>query len=219
MLYKTILFDFDGTLVPSLDFWLDGFKYAFGKLGIDVSESVIIDRCFYRKGQEIVREFNLECSDTFWRLTAESLAVSYATPTLFPGAQEVLDHCRKEKIAMGLVTSSEKTFVKNALQVLQIAHYFDAVVTANDVSHLKPHPEPVLQALDTLKARADQTLFVGDYVVDVQAGKAAGTSTGLFYTDVHSRFHRYEHVASSFPDFIFSNYPELLDRLRQPLPV
>lgn len=213
-MFRTVLFDFDGTLVPSLDFWLDGFKYAFDKLGVGVTEEEIIERCFYKKDVEIVEAFKLNSVESFWKHTEESLSRSYATPTLFPGVREVLGHCRDNNITVGLVTSSERSFVHSALNTMEIAHHFATVVTANDVKNFKPHPEPVLQALSHLDADASKTLFVGDYVVDVQSGKAAGTCTGLFFTERHRRFHQYEHVASSQPDFIFSDYQELLSKLK-----
>ena len=174
-----------------------------------VSEAEIIERCFYRKEVEIIKSFNLTCAQTFWRLTEESLAKSYASPILFSGAEDVLNYCRQEAIPVGLVTSSEKSFVVNALRVMGISHHFSVIVTANDVANFKPHPEPVLQALTKLEAQANQTLFIGDYVVDIQAGKAAGTHTALFFTDGHNRFHKYEHVAATEPDFIFSDYKQL----------
>lgn len=211
---RTVLFDFDGTLVPSLDFWLDGFKYAFDQIGVGVTEEQIIEHCFYRKDVEIVKSFNLPCAETFWKYTEESLRHSYAKPTLFPGVLEVLDQCKSSGLAIGLVTSSERSFVHTAMTNMNIRHYFSAVVTANDVTHFKPHPEPVIQALQHLDSVPEETLFIGDYVVDVLAGKAAGTGTALFYTSQHQRFHQYEHVASSEPDFIFSDYSHLLDKLR-----
>ena len=135
------------------------------------------------------------------------------TPTLFPGVRAVLEHCSAQKIAIGLVTSGHRAFVERALDTLQIRHHLQAVITADDITNFKPHPEPVLKALSKLNAKPEYTLFVGDYIVDVVAGKAAGTHTALYFTDDHSRFHKYDHLQASNPNFIFSDYKELLDRL------
>jgi pyrophosphatase PpaX len=55
----------------------------------------------------------------------------------------------------------------------------ELVVTADDVVRAKPHPEPVLYALDALGLGdvPEQVLFVGDSPFDLQAGHAAGTRT------------------------------------------
>lgn len=210
-MYRTILFDFDGTIVSSLELWLEGFRHAFSELGRDVPDSTIIERCFYRDGESLIAEFELECSKTFWGLVEARL--TGLTPVMFPGVREVLDHCSKQNIPLGLVTSSEQEFVRRAFKELQIGKYFDVMVTANDITNFKPHPEPVLQALKRLNAKPEETLFVGDHMVDVIAGKAAGTATAVFYTEEHSRFHDYDAVKGAGPDFIFSDYRELLVKL------
>lgn len=50
-------------------------------------------------------------------------------------------------------------------------------MTPEDVTHPKPHPEPVLAALARLGVGAEEALFVGDSPHDVAAGRAAGTRT------------------------------------------
>jgi len=212
IVYKAILFDFDGTLVPSLQVWLDGFRYAFGKLGLTPSEESIIEGCFYREDVEIAEAFKLDSVEVFWQFVQEYLSTSEA-PALFSGAKEVLDYCADSEISIGLVTSSERDFVEAMLEHLQIGNYFSVVVTANDTKNLKPHPEPVMVALAKLKANPKQTLFIGDNVVDVLAGREAGTHTALFYSDFHKRFHNAAHMQSSQPSFMFSSYGELLELL------
>ena len=212
-MYEAVLFDFDGTLIPSMQFWLDAFKHALGEFGHHLPESSIIERCFYRDSSQIVAEFQLAAEPPFWPVVHKHLAVSYQSPVLFAGAKDVLEYCAKNKMPMGLVTSADRVFVQPALELLGIDKYFSVVITGDDVVNFKPHPEPVKKALDQLKLNPAQTLFVGDYVVDVLAGKGAGTQTAVFYTDDHSRFHKLELLQSAQPDFIFSDYSDFLARL------
>lgn len=212
-MYQTLLFDFDGTLSPTLDYWLVGFKYALKKLGVEVPETTIIQHCFYKGEKEIAETFALESCDEFWQLVSEGMKDHYAAPELFPGVNEVLHHCQLHKIPVGLVTSGERAVVEPALHTLGIHHHFDVTITANDITRFKPHPEPVLKALKALKATPKKTLFVGDYLVDVAAGKAAGTDTAVFFTENHSRFHKLEELRSAEPTFIFSDYRDLLSKL------
>ncbi len=51
---------------------------------------------------------------------------------------------------------------------------FQHHVTADDVHHLKPHPEPYLSALDLLGASAERTVVLEDSPAGVAAGEAAG---------------------------------------------
>jgi HAD superfamily hydrolase (TIGR01509 family) len=52
--------------------------------------------------------------------------------------------------------------------------YFEFVMTASQVTHPKPHPEPLLKVLDFFGAEPEEALFVGDGEVDMQSAKSAG---------------------------------------------
>ncbi len=56
----------------------------------------------------------------------------------------------------------------------RIASYFDFVVTALDVRHPKPHPEPLIKVLDHFGIGPDEMIYVGDSPLDEQAARAAG---------------------------------------------
>jgi pyrophosphatase PpaX len=116
-------------------------------------------------------------------------------------------------VKVGLVTSGERGVVEPALHKLGVHHHFQITVTANDITHFKPHPEPVLKALSALNSKPENTLFVGDHLVDIAAGKAAGTDTAIYFTEKHSRFHKIEELQSAEPTFIFSDYKDLLASL------
>ncbi|MBX9674418.1 MAG: HAD family hydrolase [Candidatus Obscuribacterales bacterium] len=213
--YKAILFDFDGTLVPSLDYWFAGFRHAFDQLGRPVTDQEILSGCFYKDDTAISAAFGLECTRTFWDLVQTKIKSCYDTAALFPGVADVLDDCAAKGIPMALVTSSERPVIHKAFSCLPLQKYFDVVVTASDVTNLKPHPEPILTALDGLGLGATvarETLFVGDYLVDVLAGKAAGCDVGLFHNDSHERYHQREHLQNSEADFVFSDFRELASR-------
>lgn len=52
--------------------------------------------------------------------------------------------------------------------------YFQYVMTASQVTHPKPHPEPLLKVLEYFNIEAEEALFVGDGEVDMQAARSAG---------------------------------------------
>lgn len=213
MKYSTVLFDFDGTLSPTLDYWMSSFRSALGTLGIRATDDEIFAKCFYKNDDEISKAFGLDSCAAFWRHTSDALKLHFDAPELFAGVDDVLARCLERKIKVGLVTSGERAVVEPALQKLGVHHHFHTTVTADDITSFKPHPEPVLKALATLGSKPDETLFVGDHMVDVAAGRAAGTDTAIYFTDRHSRFHRIDELQSAGPTFIFSDYHELLAKL------
>ena len=214
MSYQTVSFDFDGTLTPSLELWLQAFQYALRQYERELPEETIIRRFFYRDYQEVVSEFGLPSGPELQRHVHDGLTLAFAAPRLFPGVRAVLDFCRQSSVTLGLVTSSPRRQVLTALERLGVGDYFDAVVTGDDITHFKPHPEPVQKALGLLGKSAERTLFVGDYLADVLAGQAAGTRTALFLPDQHERFYDFAALRALGPDFVFTAYDELLAHLK-----
>src|SRR5690606_18184367 len=51
------------------------------------------------------------------------------------------------------------------------------LVCPDDVTHRKPHPEPMWLACSTIKCEPTRTIYVGDHVRDIEAGRAAGMYT------------------------------------------
>ena len=208
-MYDTLLFDFDGTLAPSLELWLQSFQYALGKAGRAVPEDVIIRRFFYREFDDVVQEFDLPSGAEFGQHVHDGLMTAFATVTLFPGARDVLHWCRAQGLAVGLVTSSPRPQVERALAQMGIADFFPVVVTGSDVAHFKPHPEPVLLALKMLDKPASGALFIGDYQADILAGHAAGTQTALFLPPAHRKFYDFAALRALGPAFEFTDWAVL----------
>ena len=60
------------------------------------------------------------------------------------------------------------------LKHFDIKHYFDALVTAEDVRLAKPYPDPYLKAAEKLHVKANQCLVIEDTIHGITAAKTAG---------------------------------------------
>jgi pyrophosphatase PpaX len=208
--YSTILFDFDGTLTPSLDLWIEGLQLAFAKFSLYPAEDQIIDRCFYRCFEEIVSEFNITSIERFREEVHAGIWQSFGKAQLFAGVTEVLAQCRKLGIKLGVVTSSPRKIVSRTLSQSNIDGFFHSLVTADDVSQFKPHPEPILLSLARLGSAPEECLLIGDSSADILAGRAADIKTALFFPEGHARFYDYQELINLSPDLVFHHYEEIL---------
>jgi pyrophosphatase PpaX len=213
-MYTTLLFDFDGTLTPSLDLWMEAYKHAITFYGLELEEEEIIAKWFYSPYTTICNDFKLPSPQELDRLVEEGLEKAWSHAYLFPAVMELLDCSSRSGYKIGLVTSGYRNQVYRSLEQLDIKKYFDAIVTAADVKKYKPHPEPVLKALEQIGTNPKNTLFVGDYEVDIMAGKAAGTSTALFLPQQNARYYDFAALRANTPDFVFSEYRELINHLQ-----
>ncbi len=213
-MYTTVLFDFDGTLVSSLSLWTSAYQYALRQFDIHIELEEVKRTCFYRAFDDICGDYQIADTERFRTQMNLGLHDAFVDARLFASARECLLLCRSLGMKTGLVTSSELHLVAPALKKLSLDTLLDAVVTGCQVENCKPHPEPIERALALLQADSASTLFVGDYEVDIVAGKAAGVTTALFFPDEHHHYYSFDRLTSTNPHLIFHDYSDLISHLR-----
>lgn len=210
MRYTTILFDFDGTLTPSLPLWQRAFQYAFEKYGHNMSGEEVISKCFYRSWHDIVSKFELPSVGEFSAHVHTGLEEAFADAYLFDGVAAVLEHFREKDMKLAIVTSSTRKVVDKFIKTHRIERYFESVVTADDITYFKPHPEPVHLALSVLQKDVNNCLMIGDSSADMLAAQAAGVHKGLFYPAEHAIFYKLDDLKQHDPHHIFHSYADIL---------
>ncbi|MCL2639971.1 MAG: HAD family phosphatase [Phycisphaerales bacterium] len=115
-----------------------------------------------------------------------------------PGALAFLAHVHGQK-PLALVTASAKESADAVLDTLQIRHYFDAILTANDVTYRKPHPEAFLKAAAQLHVPPTDCLVLEDAEKGIIAAHAAGMQSIAIPTTHtrHNNFSLATHIVSS----------------------
>lgn len=173
---KTMLFDLDGTVLDTNELIIQSFIHAldgivepgFGAEHIIPSMGLpLVDQLRLFSGREDVadllskyREFNLRVHDEYVQA--------------FPHVNEVLKTLHDRGIQMGVVTTKMRLTSERGLNFVGIRAYMSSIVSIDDVKHAKPHPEPVLRALEELGADPAATIMVGDSAVDMESAVAAG---------------------------------------------
>ncbi|WP_342779349.1 HAD family phosphatase [Nonomuraea turkmeniaca] len=178
MTMEAVFFDMDGLLVDSERVWLEIETEVMGRLGarwtpehqahlVGGSMERTVGYMLAVSGSSVpgatVRQWMLDGMVT--RLSAGV--------RLMPGASELLDAVRAEGVPLGLVTSSLKEIADAVLKGVG-RDRFDIVVTADDVSHTKPDPEPYLTAAALLGVEPVRCVVLEDSPNGVAAATAAG---------------------------------------------
>jgi pyrophosphatase PpaX len=207
--YSTILFDFDGTLTPSLPLWVRAFQFAFAQYGVSVTGADVVRRCFYRSWASVVDEFALPSLADFSAYVETGLVEAFDDAVLFEGVTGFLEECRLQDVKLGIVTSSKRILVERFLERYGLSAQFAAVVTADDIIYHKPHPGPILMALSTLASTSEGSMFVGDSAADMLAAGAAGMDKALFFPDEHHEFYDFDELTSHEPHLVFHDYHQL----------
>lgn len=210
---KAVLFDFDGTLVNSLGFYVKAYDVALRKFGLSFSDREIVDSCFAKIEEEICHNLKIEDVDGFRKAYFDAIDRLFQGVKLFPGVLETLNLAQKKKIKLGIITFAYKWYIDKMINRLNLRTSFGIISSSDDVKNLKPHPEMVLKACKNLKASTNSTLVVGDSKGDIIMGKAAGCQTALFIPETHRIFYDFNALKKINPNFVFSEFKDLKEIL------
>jgi pyrophosphatase PpaX len=119
---------------------------------------------------------------------------------------ETIQTLHEKGFKLGVVTTKIRSTAFMGLNRTKLDSFFHCVVGLDDVKNAKPHPEPILKALELLKSTPEEALMVGDNYHDILAGKQAGTKTAGVAWTIKGR----EHLEQYEPDFMLEKMSDLL---------
>jgi HAD superfamily hydrolase (TIGR01509 family) len=181
---EAVLFDLDGTLVDTnIDFPLMKRELCAlaSKEGLPAAELARLDILAMVDEGAMQLQFlgKLEQAKRF-RSSAlaklEEIELRHAaTASEVPGARELVARLKAKGIKVGIVTRNCRSASELALRLVGIEP--DVLVCREDCSACKPHPDQLHVALTKLGANPSYSVMIGDHIVDVQSGNAAGLMT------------------------------------------
>jgi len=211
MRYSTVLFDLDGTLIDSGEIILSSFRHATRTvLAREIPDEVLASAVGGSNIYEQMRAFDEERAEELVRVYREHNEPLHDDLVAFEGIERVLERLKSERRRLGIVTAKRRLTVDLAFAILPLEGFFDAVVTSEETENHKPHPEPVLAALERLGSKPEEAVFVGDSPFDMGAGKAAGVFTVAVSW---GRIHPVERLLEAGADAVVHSPEELLDVL------
>ena len=175
-----VLFDLDGTLIDSIGLILGSMRYAFAKCRAPLPTDA---QWLAGVGTPLRTMFQRYTSSDaeIDRLIAAYREHQFANHDelvkCYEGVPGVVSSLAAAGHPLALVTSKTEMLARRGLEHVGLLEYFGTVIGCDTCTRHKPHPEPVLTALDRLGYQPDEAVFVGDSVHDVEAGNAAGVLT------------------------------------------
>ncbi|WP_261843792.1 phosphoglycolate phosphatase [Aliamphritea ceti] len=214
-----VLFDFDGTLMDCLPDLAAGIDRMLADLGRPPAGEEKVSHWVGNGAVILVRRALLDRYDISGTepdiVSEQALAlflshygeVSGQQSRLYPGVDICLERLAALNIPMALVTNKPLPFTEHLLQQFDLSKYFQLVLGGDCLPEKKPHPLPLLHAMQTFDVQPSQTLMVGDSSNDILAAKAAGCPV----VAVSYGFNHGESVAKQQPDLILDTLADLSD--------
>ncbi|NVJ62045.1 MAG: HAD-IA family hydrolase [Gammaproteobacteria bacterium] len=188
-MFSGFIFDLDGTLVNStLNF--QEIKRAVGCPSNQdlLSYAEQLEPVNKRKVIQTIEHYELEDAKN---------------SQILPGAKEFLAWLRQLSIPSALVTRNSPKATE--LKLTQNKLSFDIVLTRED-SLPKPAPDALLRILNEWQFTGEQTVYIGDYLYDIQAARNAKMNSYLYAPEIIPQY-------ATMADLTFNCWHDLLERI------
>ncbi len=182
MAIKSVLFNFDGTLVDSDDAVVRSFQNAFTKSGLQAPTAEKVMQFSTLKMVDwvkaLLKEQGVE-DEAKAQALRELVAIKYITfyfPSLgkLPdGSNEALKKL-KRKYRLAIVTNNSREQLQKIMGLVKLADAFRLSVCYDEAQTPKPDPACLVYAMDKLGVTKDETIYLGDSQTDVDTAKNAG---------------------------------------------
>lgn len=206
---KTLLFDWDGTLVDSAQLGLLAFEQSFAALGA-VFDHEIYQAVYSPNWYSVYEAMGLPKEK--WQRADDLWVEHYGEQTAQPmaGAQKTIADLKRAGYRLGVVSSGSQSRVTREISDLGLESSFEVVVCNEQMQNKKPHPEGLETAMRSLGCASEMTCYVGDSPEDIEMGKRAN----LFTVGVRSGYPTSWKLQSASPDIYLESIATLTDHFK-----
>jgi HAD superfamily hydrolase (TIGR01509 family) len=176
--FKACLFDLDGTLVDSMPTHNNAWQEVLLRYGVNLSDDTLMTLAGtpnLATAEIFVAQFNLEVSP-IEIVYQKELIFESSLPELqtIPAVIEVVELVHP-RLPIAVVSGSSTKRIVDSLSITNLIHYFDAIISCEDTSLGKPHPDPYLLAAQRLGVAPSDCLVFEDG----EAGMASALSAQM----------------------------------------
>lgn len=192
--YKLLIFDWDGTLVNSMDFIVECLKATALELGLSVvSDAVLRSGIGLAAAEHLAQLFpeidKKNITDCFYKhYFKDGDNIEHA----YEGAFDTLRELKTQGYTLAVATNKSRKGLNASLDRLK-AHDLFAATRCGDEGVTKPHPDVLLELLKKLDFETHHSLMIGDTIYDMQLAKNAGVDALAVTYGVGKREHFHEY--------------------------
>lgn len=181
--YKGVFFDLDGTLADTAPDLVAAANQLLIARNLAPKQYEVLRPCASAGARGLIGgAFGIDpehpdfipLRDEFFANYEKALLVN---SVLFEGVDHLLDQLDNAKLPWGIVTNKSERFTNPLTDLMGLRHRAVSTVSGDTTAYSKPHPEPILHAARIANIDPSSSVYVGDDIRDIVAGKAAGMKT------------------------------------------
>jgi HAD superfamily hydrolase (TIGR01509 family) len=184
---KAFLFDLNGTMVDDMNYHIKAWHRITHELGGNLTLEQVKAECYGKNGEVLERifpgRFSPEEKDHI-SIEKEKQYQKEFRPMLklIDGLDIFLENAYRNNIKMGIGSAAILFNVDFVLDGLNIRHYFDAIISADDVIKSKPDPETFSKCALQLGVPSADCIVFEDAPKGVEAAANAGMKSVVLTT-------------------------------------
>lgn len=186
---RLIIFDLDGTLVDAYLAITKSFNYTMKQAGYPRQGSLTIRRAVGLGDENLLKPFimpqDLKRTLALYRRHHKKSLLKYSR--LFPGVKSLLKYLKQKGYKIAVASNRPDRFSRILIIHLGLKKYFNYVLCADKLKHIKPHPEILKKIMFRFSFGQENTIYVGDMTIDAQAGRRAAVKTVIVTTGSSTR--------------------------------
>ncbi|HXV37421.1 MAG TPA: HAD family hydrolase [Myxococcota bacterium] len=177
---RALVFDFDGLIVDTESSVYEAWRRIYAQHGQELPKQrwqarIGTDGAAFDPLAELRERVDQPLDvERIQRSRMEFHRAQIALLGQLPGVRECLEHARASSLATAIASSSPLAWVSEHIERLGLSHYFDALVTIEQVGAAKPAPDLYLRATELLEVDPEHAIAIEDSPNGVAAAKAAG---------------------------------------------
>ena len=215
---KSFLFDLNGTMINDMEFHIDVWHDVLNNdLQAKLTRAEVRSHMYGRNQELLIRvfgdkRFTTEEADAISHQKEVKYQALYKPHLdLLPGLFAFLERAQRNKTKMAIGSAASLFNIDFALDNLNIRHYFEYIVSGDDVKNSKPHPETYLKGADLLQVEPASCIVFEDAPKGVEAALNAGMKC-VVITSVHqeNEFSEYNNILMFVEDYTDPRLTELL---------
>ena len=189
-MYKNILFDIGNVLITV------EYQRAFDKLSIYMNQQTVElvsagqdgfikeirdDQILLETGKITMAQFFAKIKENYnLNMTIEQFEDVWCT--MFSRKKDVLKFAEKlsKNYKIFLLSNTNETHINHLIEALPIFDFLSGTAFSHEIGHLKPEPNFYYKALEKLKINANESIFIDDLELNVNAAVDAGITSFKF---------------------------------------
>jgi len=183
---QLIIFDWDGTLMDSINHIVDSMRYAIQAMDLETrTTEQLRDIIGLGMKEAIFRLYpDQQTSDFANQFSAayrENFFIEQAPQSLFDGVENTLQSLIDQDYLLAVATSKSRHGLDKVMSQTGLAEYFVTSRCA-DETRSKPHPQMLLEILESQQIAAEDAMMIGDTEYDLEmAVQARVLPVGVSY--------------------------------------